>query len=414
MLGTIFRSSAAMHAMRSIKQVFLMTTYVSPISFTTVAQSIPPNVFAEMDRKVAAAVAGGADVIDLAKGNPDAFPADFIRDVARSAVDDPSNARYSPFDGKPSFLKAAERWYRRTYGVDVDWRTQLFAVEGAVDGLAALFAVLVSPGDTVAYADPYYPSYHCMTLMSQAEEVLLPSQPERGFLPDLDAVSAATWDRIKVLVLNYPNNPTGAQAPHEFLERAIELAHEHRFAIIQDFAYAGLGVKGQQISILSLPGAFDVAVEVCSLSKMYAMAGWRAGFIAGNDDIVSHVKQYHYQMGSMVTASIQDAGAAALESDQSCVRELAARYAVRREIVAGGLRRAGLDVFDSDGGIYAWVHAPEGLTGERFADLLLERAAVAALPGTCFGKVGVDYVRFSLLKPDDRLREAVRRIAAVL
>ena len=391
-----------------------MTSYVSPVAFTTVAQSIPPNVFADMDRKVAAAVAGGADVIDLAKGNPDAFPADFIRDVAKQAVDDPANARYSPFDGKPSFLQAAEHWYRNTYDVDLDWRTQLFAVEGAVDGLAALFAVLVSEGDAVAYADPYYPSYHCMTLMSRAEEILLPSLAERGFLPDLDAVPGESWDRVKVLILNYPNNPTGAQAPREFLERAIELAHEHRFVIVQDFAYAGLGVRNQQISILSLPDAFDVTVEVCSLSKMYAMAGWRAGFIAGNDDIVSHVKQYHYQMGSMVTGNVQDAGTVALQSDQECVAELASRYALRRQIVADGLRDAGLDVFDSDGGIYAWVHAPEGLTGERFADLLLERAAVAALPGTCFGKVGVDYVRFSLLKSEDQLREAVRRIAAVL
>ena len=193
-----------------------MTSYVSPIPFTTVAQSIPPNVFAEMDRKVAAAVAGGVDVIDLAKGNPDAFPADFIRDVARRTVDDPTNARYSPFDGKPSFLQAAQAWYRNTYDVDVDWKTQLFAVEGAVDGLAALFAVLVSPGDAVAYADPYYPSYHCMTVMSQAEEVLLPSLPERGFLPDLDAVPADTWNRVKVLVLNYPNNPTAPRRRASF------------------------------------------------------------------------------------------------------------------------------------------------------------------------------------------------------
>ena len=149
------------------------------------------------------------------------------------------------------------------------------------------------------------------------------------------------------------------------------------------------------------------------VSKMYAMAGWRAGFIAGNDDIVSHVKQYHYQMGSMVTSSIQR-GHCALLSDQSCVAELAERYASRREIVAGGLREVGLDVFDSDGGIYAWVHAPEDQTGEQFADMLLERASVAALPGTCFGKVGKDYVRFSLLKSEDQLREAVRRVAAVL
>ena len=183
---------------------------------------------------------------------------------------------------------------------------------------------------------------------------------------------------------------------------------------MQDFAYAGLGVDAQQISILSLPCAFDVAVEVCSLSKMYAMAGWRAGFIIPAHAGLTRSDWLDYQMGSMVTSSIQDAGTVALLSDQSCVAELAERYASRREIVAGGLREVGLDVFDSDGGIYAWVHAPEDQTGEQFADTLLERASVAALPGTCFGKVGKDYVRFSLLKSEDQLREAVRRVAAVL
>lgn len=390
-----------------------MSTHRSPVSFTSVAQSIPPNVFADMDRKVAAAVAAGAEVIDLAKGNPDAYPAQFIRDVAKQAVDDPANARYSPFDGKPSFLQAAQHWYAAVHGVDLDWRTELFAVEGAVDGLAALNAVLVSAGDAVAFADPYYPSYHCMAQMTGAQEVLLPALPERGFLPDLDALGDQTWDRVKVLILNYPNNPTGAQAPREFFEHAVALAKQHHFVIIQDFAYTGLGVDDQQISILTIPGAFDVAVEVCSLSKMYAMAGWRAGFIAGNDDIVSHVKQYHYQMGSMVTANIQDAGAAALNSDQSCVAELAERYRARRAIMANGLRELGFDVFDSQGGIYLWVHAPAGTSGEQWADELLEQASVAALPGTCFGKVGADWVRFSLLKSEDELREAVRRIGSI-
>ena len=391
-----------------------MTSYVSPVAFTTVAQSIPPNVFADMDRKVAAAVADGADVIDLAKGNPDAFPADFIREVAKKAVDDPANARYSPFDGKPSFLQATERWYRNTYGVEVDWKTQLFAVEGAVDGLAALFAVLVSPGDAVAYADPYYPSYHCMTVMSRAEEVLLPSLPERGFLPDLDAVPAQVWNRVKVLVLNYPNNPTGAQAPRGFLQRAIDLAHEHHFAIVQDFAYAGLGVDAQQISILSLPGAFEVAVEVCSLSKMYAMAGWRAGFIAGNDDIVSHVKQYHYQWVPWLRPAFKTRALwhccrirAVWPNLRNGMRLVAKSWQV--DCVKPDLMFSIQTVASTLGCTLLKIRRVN-----NFADTLLERAAVAALPGTCFGKVGKDYVRFSLLKSEDQLREAVRRVTAVL
>lgn len=422
-------------------------TIHSPVPFAPIAESIPPNVFAVMDRKVAQAVASGADVIDLAKGNPDAYPAAFIRDAAKRAVDDPANARYTPFDGKPAFLEAAADWYRRVHGVALDWPTQLFAVEGAVDGLAGLYAILVDRGDAVAFVDPYYPSYHCMAVMHGAHEVLLPALSDRGFLPDLDAVPAETWDRVKMLVLNYPNNPTGAQAPLQFLQRAVELAHEHRFVIVHDYAYAGLGVGGdapnaQQHSILEVPGAFDVAVEVCSLSKMYAMAGWRAGFVAGNEAVIARLKLYHYQMGSMITGSIQDAGVVALRSDQSCVAELAQRYAARRRIVADGLRAAGLDVFDSAGGIYVWARVPgigssaagsghdgendRGVgngnggenervwPGERLADHLLSAASVAVLPGTCFGTVGRDYIRLSLLKSEPELREAVRRIAAAL
>ncbi|MBW3089066.1 aminotransferase class I/II-fold pyridoxal phosphate-dependent enzyme [Bifidobacterium sp. 82T24] len=390
-----------------------------PVPFAPIAESIPPNVFAVMDQKVARAVAGGADVIDLAKGNPDAYPAAFIRDAAKQAVDDPANARYTPFDGKPAYLEAAADWYRNVHDVTLDWPTQLFAVEGAVDGLAGLYAILADRGDAVAFVDPYYPSYHCMAVMHGAEEILLPALADRGFLPDLDAVPAETWDRMTMLVLNYPNNPTGAQASPEFLKRAVELAHEHRFVIVHDYAYTGLGVGGpdaQQHSILEIPGAFDVAVEVCSLSKMYAMAGWRAGFVAGNETVVSRLKLYHYQMGSMITGSIQDAGIVALRSDQSCVTELAERYAARRRIVAEGLREAGFDVFDSAGGIYVWARVPQsaGWTGESLADHLLDHASVAVLPGTCFGRVGRDYVRLSLLKSESELAEAVRRIQNAL
>ena len=238
------------------------------------------------------------------------------------------------------------------------------------------------------------------------------ARAELGWLPDLDAVDESVWRRLRMLILNYPNNPTGAQAPASFFEHAVELAKRYGFLIVHDFAYTGLGVSDQQVSLLTVPGASDVSVEVDSLSKMYAMAGWRAGFVTGNRDVVARLKQYHYQMGSMVTGMIQDAGAVALNSDQSCVDELARRYAGRREIVAGGLRSLGFDVFDSAGGIYVWFKAPEGWSGQRFADALLDVAQVAVLPGTCFGRVGKDWVRLSLLKDESLLREAVRRIGA--
>ena len=383
------------------------------MALSRMARSIPPNVFERMDRKVADARVRGIDVIDLSKGNPDGFPEARIRAEAKAAVDDPANARYTPFDGKPSFLQAAAGWYAHEHGVTLDPERELFAVEGAVDGLSAAFAVLLDPGDVVAFADPYYPSYHCMAQMLGAQELLLPARAELGWLPDLDAVPEEAWDRVKLLVLNYPNNPTGAQAPPRFFARAVELATRHGFTMVHDFAYAGLGVHGDQGSLLAVPGARDVGLEIVSLSKMYAMAGWRAGFVSGNEQLVSAVKRYHYQMGSMVTSFVQDAGAAALTGDQGFVREQAARYAARRAIVASGLHAAGYCVFASQGGLYVWVQAPAAMTGEALAARWLDEAGVAALPGSCFGRAGEQHVRLSLLQPEQRLREAVARIGTL-
>lgn len=380
------------------------------LRFAAVTEQMPANVFERMDRKVAAARAAGVDVIDLSKGNPDGFPEAFIRDAAREGVDDPLNARYTPFDGKRRFLDAAAGWYAREHGVTLDPARELFAVEGAVDGLATLFNVLLDAGDTVAFADPYYPSYHCMAALRGARELPLPARAELGWLPDLDAVPARVWNDVRVLVLNYPNNPTGAQAPASFFRRAIELAHRHDFIVLHDFAYAGLGVREQQVSLLEAVGVDERAIEVCSLSKMYAMAGWRAGFIAGSEQVVDVARKFHYQMGSMITSFVQDAGASALESDQGSVARQAARYAARRAVVADGLRGLGYDLFDSQGGLYVWMRAPEGLDGDRFADELLEDAGVAVLPGSCFGQVGADHVRLSLLQPRERLVDAVARI----
>ena len=298
------------------------------MALSRMARSIPPNVFERMDRKVADARVRGIDVIDLPKGNPDGFPEARIRAEAKAAVDDPANARYTPFDGKPSFLQAAAGWYAHEHGVTLDPERELFAVEGAVDGLSAAFAVLLDPGDVVAFADPYYPSYHCMAQMLGAQELLLPARAELGWLPDLDAVPEEAWDRVKLLVLNYPNNPTGAQAPPRFFARAVELATRHGVTMVHDFAYAGVGVRG---------GA----------------------------------------------------------------------------IVASALHAAGYCVFASQGGLYVWVQAPAAMTGEALAARWLDEAGVAALPGSCFGRAGEQYVRLSLLQPEQRLREAVARIGTL-
>lgn len=407
--------------------------------FAAAAGRIVDNPFAAMDERIAAARAAGRDVADLTKGNPDLAPPAALRQRAADAALDPANGGYPPFDGKPAMLEAAAGWYGREQGVALDPATEIFSVEGAVDGLATLFSVLAGPGDTVAFADPYYPSYHSMAALAGAEERRLPARAELGFLPDLAAVPPAQWERTAMLVLNYPNNPTGAQAPASFFEEAVGLARRHGFAIVHDFAYAGFAAEGfrEQASFLSVPGAKDVGVEILSMSKMFSVAGWRAGFVAGNAGIVSVVKRHHYQMGSMVASPVQDAVTAALDGAAADdVSRFAETYRARRRRVAGMLSFAGLDVFDSPGGVYVWARVPErfggsaacGATGfagsagktggvgdaDAFAAWLLDAADVAVLPGSCFGDTARDCVRISLLAPDATIDEGARRIVSAL
>ena len=386
------------------------------------AATVPSNVFADMDVRVAAAVAAGHDVIDLSKANPDLRTPDFIVRAGERATGDLANHRYTHFDGKPGFRAAAADWYRREHGVSLDPDTQVLATVGAVTGLSTITQSLLDPGDAIAIPAPYYPPYAAFASVAGARLLPVPTSADTGFLPDFDAVPAKEWDRVKLLLLNYPNNPTGATATRELFERAIELAHEHGFVVANDFAYTsldtGLEPSGSPVSLLTVAGADDVAVEVVSLSKMYGMAGWRLGFMAGPAGLLHYVREYHHQMCSFPTGSVQDAGQAALESDQSCVRDIAGVYRARRRLLAGGLAANGFDVFDAHGSLFVWARVPSAVPGtsagpadsRAFAARVLEKADVAVMPGICFGNGGEGYVRLSLLDGEDRLAEAVRRI----
>ncbi|NMN00022.1 diaminopimelate aminotransferase [Bifidobacterium sp. DSM 109958] len=393
-----------------------MTSSTSPIAslISKRALDLPGNPFAEADARAAAAIAAGEDVIDLSKGNPDGEPPEFMKDALARAAYEQIDYRYAPFDGKPEFLKAAAGWYERQHGVKVDTATQLLATSGSSVGISIVIEALVDEGDTVLAVEPYYPQYEGSTAVAKGRFVTIPTDAAHGFLPDLDAVDPALLDEAKLLILNYPNNPTGAAATPELYATAVRLAHEHHFVVMNDFAYAGLGFdENPAISLLETPGALDVAVELCSLSKMYMVAGWRGGFVAGNAEVLAAAKAVHRQTTVLASTVIQEAGAAALASDQSSVPPLARRYASRYRVLHDGLNAAGFHVLDSHGGLFAWMEVPEGAgTSDEFTDHLLHRAGVAVMPGSCFGASGEGYVRLSLLRPEEDLAEAVRRIVA--
>ncbi|MFT8357499.1 MAG: aminotransferase class I/II-fold pyridoxal phosphate-dependent enzyme [Bifidobacterium aquikefiri] len=379
------------------------------------AQHIPGNPFAMGDARVARAVANGEDVIDLSKGNPDGQPPEFMVDEAIRATHDPEDFRYTAFNGKPAFLQAAASWYQREHGIDLDSKTQLLAVSGASVGIGLVILTLINPGDLVVVPGPYYPQYEGSTAVAQGRLHAIPTDEEHDFLPDLDAVDESVWSQTKLLILNYPNNPTGAVANPEFFAKAVALAKRYHFIIMHDFAYAGIGFDEKApISLLETPGAMDVSVELCSLSKMYMVAGWRGGFIAGNPVLMDAIKCLNLQTTLLVTSTVLDAGAAALNSDQASVRVLAARYRKRFETLKAGLAKAGLHLCESHGGLFAWMRVPQGENDRDFTTWLLHTAGIAVLAGSDFGPTGAGFVRLSLLKPESELAEATRRISAAM
>lgn len=375
--------------------------------------AIPANPFAKADARVAAAVANGKPVINLAKGNPDGEPPQFMQDAVAKAARESINFKYSPFDGKPEYLAAISSWYRSQHGVHIDPKTQLLAVAGASVGISVAIQALINKDDLVVLVGPYYPQYEGSTAVVQGRVHVVPTDEKHGFLPDLDAVPGAVWDEAKLLILNYPNNPTGAVATPEFFANAVRLAHEHHFVILNDFAYAGIGFDEQPpISLLETPGAVDVSIELGSLSKMYMVAGWRGGFVAGNAQLLAAIKSVHQQTSILMSSIVQVAGAAGLNSDQSTVRALAVRYRDRYHALRDGLAQAGLRLATAHGGLFAWLAVPHGWNDEDFAVWLLDKANVAVIPGSDFGPTGAGFVRLSLLEPATTLAEAARRIAA--
>ena len=375
--------------------------------------AIPANPFAKADARVAAAVANGKPVINLAKGNPDGEPPQFMQDAVAKAARESINFKYSPFDGKPEYLAAISSWYHSQHGVHIDPKTQLLAVAGASVGISVAIQTLINKDDLVVLVGPYYPQYEGSTAVVQGRVHVVPTDEKHGFLPDLDAVPGAVWDEAKLLILNYPNNPTGAVATPEFFANAVRLAHEHHFVILNDFAYAGIGFDEQPpISLLETPGAVDVSIELGSLSKMYMVAGWRGGFVAGNAQLLAAIKSVHQQTSILMSSIVQVAGAAGLNSDQSTVRTLAVRYRDRYHALRDGLAQAGLRLATAHGGLFAWLAVPHGWNDEDFAVWLLDKANVAVIPGSDFGPTGAGFVRLSLLEPATTLAEAARRIAA--
>jgi LL-diaminopimelate aminotransferase len=379
-------------------------------------ERIPPYLFAQLERKIAEKRAAGIDVITLAIGDPDMPTFRPIVEAAQRALANPMTHNYPSNRGREEFREAIASFYGRRFGVTLDHDSEVMPAIGAKECIFNLNLAFLDPDDVALAADPGYPVYTGGPLLAGARAELMPLLPELGFVPDLDAIDAATRARARLLFVNYPNNPTGAVVPDGFFERLVEFGAENDILIVHDNAYSETTYDGYVApSFLATPGAREVGVEVFSLSKGYNMTGWRCAAIVGNPDAVASYWRLKSNVDSGLFEAVQVAGAAALAPALDGYKaDMNAIYKRRRDLVCAALHEIGVEVTPPRGTIYIWAPVPDGFaSAAEYCEHVLEEAAVVISPGGAYGRSGEGYFRISLTTSDDRLTEAVARLGTL-
>ncbi len=376
-------------------------------------ESLPPYLFAELDKKLAAKRAEDVDVISLGVGDPDTPTPAHIVEALKIAADDPATHRYPSYQGSEAFRTAVAGWYSRRFGVELDPETEVMTLIGSKEGLGHLSFAFIDPGDEALVPDPGYPVYGVSTRLAGGTPVSLPMPADRGFLPDLAAAPVST--RTKLLWLNFPSNPTAAVADLATFEQAVVFAREQGLLLVHDAAYSEITYDGFVApSVLQVPGAKDVAIEFNSLSKFYNMTGWRIGFCAGSAEAIRALSIVKTNLDSGQWNAIQRAGVAALDGPQDHIAMLRETYRKRRDLVVATFNDLGWKVEPPKGAIYVWLPTPDGRSSAEFADFLLDEAGVFVAPGNGYGGGGEGYIRISLTVPDVQLEAAMDRVRVAL
>jgi LL-diaminopimelate aminotransferase len=378
-------------------------------------QKLPPYLFAELDRKKQKIKAEGKDVIDLGVGDPDLPTPDFIIDELSRAAKDPANHQYPFGAGLLTFRQAVAEFYKQRFNVELDPANEVFSLIGSKEGIAHMPLGAINNGDVVLVPDPCYPPYKSGTILAGGEPYLLPLKKEKGFLPDYDAIPADVLKRAKLLFINYPNNPTGACCDLDFFKKTVAFAKRHNIIVCHDISYSEMSFDGYKApSFLEAAGAKEIGVEFFSLSKQYSMTGWRIGAVVGNADIIKLVAEVKAHVDSGAFQAIQIAGIKALKHGEQSIKKHYQEYQKRRDFMTKELKKLGFDVPDVKATFYLFIPVPKGYTSTDFCMKLLEEAAVIVTPGNGFGPNGEGFFRIALTLGEQRLKEAVKRIASVL
>jgi alanine-synthesizing transaminase len=380
--------------------------------------SLPPYAFAEVNRRKAEVIAAGSDVIDLGFGNPDlASPRQAVETLIEE-VRHTRNHRYSVSRGVEDLRVALACRYRRRFGVELDPETEVIATIGAKEGLSHLLWVLLQPGDVAIVPEPSYPIHIYAPIIAGAEVRRAPISSEEDYFEVVNRMFNNSWPRPRVIVVSFPHNPTTKTVDLGFFERLVSFAHDNEVVLVHDFAYADIGFDGYTPpSILEVPGASEVAIELYSLTKGHSMAGWRVGFCSGNAEIVAALAKLKSYLDYGTFQPIQLAAARALETGDDFVAQVCETYRARRDLLVDGLSGGGWKVNRPLGTMFVWAEVPgpySEMGSLEFSIHLLERAGVAVSPGIGFGPSGEGFVRFALVDEGDRIETATGRIAESL
>jgi len=374
-------------------------------------ETIPPYLFAEIDKEKAEAIKRGVDIINLGIGDPDQPTPNNIIEKLRESVKDPKTHNYPPYQGTAEFRQAVASWYKNRFGVDLDPDKEVMALIGSKEGIAHIFLAFIDPGDFSIIPDPGYPVYKTGTLFANGFPYIMPLLEENDFLPDLEEIDEEIAQRAKLMFINYPNNPTAAVANKDFFEKVVKFAKKYDILVCHDFAYSEMTFDNYQAnSFLEVDKAKEVGIEFHSLSKTYNMTGWRLGFAVGNKEAISALSIIKTNIDSGVFKAIQQAGIEALTGPQDNIEKMNNIYSSRRNVVINGLNKLGWSLKPTKATFYIWIPTLNKMSSMEFSNLLLEKTGIIVTPGIGYGEYGEGYVRIALTVDEKRLEEAIGRM----
>lgn len=375
--------------------------------------SLPTYIFAELNVHKAKLREQGMDLIDLGMGNPDRPTPPGVVQALVTAVQDPTNHGYPDFEGKPAFRQAVADWMQRRFAVRVNPNTQVQPLIGSKEGLAHLIQAYLDPGDICLMPSLYYPTYLRATVLAGAKPYFMPLTAENGYVPDLTQIPPDIARQAKLLLINYPNNPTGAAIDPAYYQQLVAFCQRYHIVLVNDMAYSEIMFDGQRMgSVLEVPGAEQLAVEFHSFSKSYNMAGWRIGFAVGSAEVIRHLYSFKTNMDYGVCNAVQDGAIYALTHSEELIGDIVTEYQQRRDLVAHALTELGWPVTPPQGSFYFWLPVPPGWRSYGFCRYVMDQTGVVVTPGIAFGQDGDGFVRLSLIAPQHRLQEAIQRLKA--